>query len=117
MPYRHPPRLESTDPRDVTMFVDARVAQANRELREHFDRRLDEKFAELRQLFESGFPNGDPVLHRAYHAAQIELIKTNKRLKQAVIEKLASGGAWAVVLAMGAALLLWLKTQLGIEDK
>lgn len=107
MPRRNRP--ESNDPRDIADFVEARLDDMEQHLVEH----MDTKFGEMRTLFFSGFPDGDPSLHREYHKEQIELMKTQKALKRAVLEKLLSGGAWSALLAMAAALWMWIQSHMG----
>ena len=103
---KHP---ESNDPRDIADFVDARLGDMEQRLVEH----MDGKFSEVRALFLSGFPDADPILHREYHKEQIELMKTQKALKRAVLEKLLTGGAWSVLVAMAAALWMWVQSHMG----
>ena len=102
-------RPESNDPRDIADFVETRLDDMEQRLVVH----MDAKFGEVRSLFLSGFPEGDPVLHREYHKERIELIKTQKALKRAVLEKLVSGGAWSALLAMAAALWMWIQSHMG----
>ena len=102
-------RPESNDPRDIADFVEARLDGMEQRLVEH----MDTEFGEMRPLFFSGFPDGDPILHREYHKEQIELMKTQKALKRAVLEKLVSGGAWSALLAMAAALWMWIQSHMG----
>ena len=107
MPRRNRP--ESNDPRDIADFVEARLD----DMEQHLVAHMDTKFGEMRTLFFSGFPDGDPILHREYHKEQIELMKTQKALKRAVLEKLLSGGAWSALLAMAAALWMWIQSHMG----
>ena len=44
---------------------------------------------------------------------QIELMKSRKALNRAVVEKLVSGGAWSAILAMAAALWMWIQSHVG----
>ena len=55
-----PNRPESNDPRDIADFVDSRLDDMEHRLVVH----MDTKFGEVRTLFLSGFPEGDPVLDR-----------------------------------------------------
>ena len=103
---RHP---NSNDPRDIGDYVDARLDDMEKRLVDH----MDAKFGEVRTLFLSGFPDGDPTLHREYHKERIELMKSRKALNLAVLEKLLVGGAWSVLIAMSAALWMWLQFHLG----
>ena len=102
-------RPDSNDPRDIADFVDARFEELEQRLVEH----MDTKFGEMRALFLSGFPDGDPILHREYHKEEIELMKSRKALNRAVLEKLVSGGAWSALIAMAAALWMWVQSHLG----
>lgn len=88
-------RPESNDPRDVAAFVDARVAQANRELRAHIDARFDEQ----RQWFDDAFPGGDIAAHRIAHERQAEADADFKSLRRSLIEK-GAFGLIAALLAM-----------------
>ncbi len=107
MPDRQP-RLESTDPRDVTMFVDARVARANRELRAH----IDAKFAEQREWFSAAFPRGDVAAHRMAHERQDEAEADRKSLRRSLVEK----GTFGLIAALAAfnwdAIKMWFKELL-----
>ena len=102
-------RPDSSDPRDIADFVDGRFDDLEKRLVEH----MDAKFGEVRTLFLSGFPDGDPTLHREYHKERIELMKSRKALNLAVLEKLLVGGAWSVLIAMSTALWMWLQFHLG----
>ena len=102
-------RPDSNDPRDIADFVDGRFDDLEQRLVAH----MDTKFSEVRTLFLSGFPEGDAILHREYHKEQIELMKSRKALNRAVLEKLVSGGAWSALLAMAAALWMWIQSHMG----
>ena len=104
-----PNRPETNDPRDIGDYVDARLDDMEQRLVAH----MDTKFGEVRTLFLSGFPDGDPILHREYHKERIELLKSRKALSRAVLEKLVSGGAWSALLAMAAALWMWIQSYVG----
>ena len=102
-------RPESNDPRDIADFVETRLDDMEQRLVAH----MDTKFSEVRTLFLSGFPDGDPILHCAYHKEEIELLKSRKALNRAVLEKLVVGGAWSAILAMAAALWMWIQSHMG----
>ena len=102
-------RPDSNDPRDIADFVEARLGDMEQRLVAH----MDTKFSEVRTLFLSGFPDGDPVMHCAYHKEEIELMKSRKALNRAVLEKLVTGGAWSAIVAMSAALWMWIQSQMG----
>mgnify|MGYP003541974176 FL=1 len=40
-------------------------------------------------------------------------MKSRKALNRAVLEKLVSGGAWSALLAMAAALWMWIQSHMG----
>ena len=96
---------ESNDPRDVAAFVDARVAQANRELRAHIDARFDEQ----RQWFGDAFPGGDIAAHRIAHERQAEADANFKSLRRSLIEKGAFGLLAALVVMNWEAIKLLVK--------
>lgn len=96
---------ESNDPRDVAAFVDARVAQANRELLAHIDARFDEQ----RQWFDAAFPGGDIAAHRIAHERQAEADADFKSLRRSLIEKGAFGLLAALVMMNWEAIKLLVK--------
>lgn len=98
-------RPESNDPRDVAAFVDARVAQANRELRAHIDARFDEQ----RQWFDNAFPGGDIAAHRIAHERQAEADADFKSLRRSLMEKGAFGLLAALVVMNWEAIKLLVK--------
>ena len=98
-------RPESNDPRDVAAFVDARVAQANRELRAHIDTRFDEQ----RQWFDDAFPGGDIAAHRIAHERQAEADADFKSLRRSLLEKGAFGLLTALVVMNWEAIKLLVK--------
>ena len=104
-------RPDSNDPRDIGDYVDTRLDDLEKRLVDH----MDAKFGEMRTLFLSGFPDGDPVMHCAYHKEEIELLKSRKALNRAVLEKLVTGGAWSVIVAMSAALWMWIQSHMGVQ--
>ena len=85
---------ESNDPRDIADFVDARLTTWSSAWWSTWT-----VSSGRCAPFLSGFPEGDPILHREYHKEQIELMKSRKALNRAVLEKLVSGGAWSALLA------------------
>lgn len=61
-------RPESSDPRDIAMFVESRFDAIRDELLEH----IDAKFEEQRLMFMSAFPASDAARHRLWHQARDE---------------------------------------------
>lgn len=99
-------RPESNDPRDVAAFVDARVAQANRELRAHIDARFDEQ----RTMFEAAFPSGDIAAHRMQHERQSEAEADFKSLRRSLTEK----GAFGLIAAL--AVMNWEAIKMALKE-
>ena len=97
------PRPETNDPRDVASFVDASIDELKEELMEH----MDNGFAKLLKTLQSSFPEDNPTAHKQWHEEQLELLRDRRRLRQAVIEKVASGGVWAMLVGMGALIVWW----------
>ena len=109
---RRPARLNGNEVRDIEAFVDERLAEvseaviANQNAR-HND--LKEQVEELRTLFLSAFPGGDPGMHRYAHELLIEAAKADKELKQDLIKKLSQSGIWAVISGIGFVIFWWIK--------
>lgn len=70
-------------------------------LQTHFDARIDEVIA----LIRDGFPEGDLRKHREVHEGYIEDAKARKVLKEAVIRQIVTGTAWATLIFLAA--ILW----------
>lgn len=58
------------------------------------------------------FPGADIDGHRRYHQALIDEIEDRRKLRRAVIEKLASGGAWAALVFIALAVWQYAKDHL-----
>lgn len=79
--------------------------------------RLDslEKFREdAERQFREAFPAGDHHGHRRYHELMIEQIEETRRLRIAVKEKIISGLAWVVIIAIGIAVWQWVKREMSL---
>lgn len=76
------------------------LSQRMQENREFYEKKLDEalsrKFGELKRLFESAFPNKDPVGHRIAHEKYIKDADFYKGVK----EKVVVGVITAVLVAV-----------------
>ena len=68
------------------------------EMEHRITARVDARFAELKTLITSAFPDGDPHGHRMAHESLIEADKRWSKLKFGVFEKVAGGGALAVLV-------------------
>lgn len=60
------------------------------ELRKSNDE-LIQKLIALEQIFNSAFPNADPVSHRKFHETLIETAEWYKQLRRTVVEKIVLG--------------------------
>lgn len=67
---------------------------------------LDRRFAEA-------FPGGDHLGHCRYHQLMIEDIESRKRLTQALKEHSLIGVLWAILIFVGTACWLYLKSKVG----
>lgn len=104
MPLR--PRLRSDSVEDIEDYIAAVIEATEQRILA----RMREDKTELSTLLLSGFPDGDTVMHREYHREQIEYIRARRKLIQAALEKVVSGGVWATLVAIGTLGYYWLKT-------
>ena len=72
---------------------------------QHLLLHIDKQFAGLKQSFNDAFPNGDPHGHRIAHEKAIADATQWHKVRQGVVEKVASGAVWAAILF--AALAVW----------
>ena len=63
------------------------------------------EFNTLQDLIKSAFPNGDPHGHRIAHEKAIASAGKWDKLKDGILEKLLTGGMWAMVVFV--ALSVW----------
>ena len=68
MTVSRPQRPESSDPRDIAMFVDSRFDAFKEDLFHH----IDQKFEEQRRFLLSAYPANDPVKHLMWHQRREE---------------------------------------------
>lgn len=85
-------RPESSDPRDIAMFVESRFDAIRDELLEH----IDAKFEEQRLMFMSAFPDSDPTKHRLWHEDRSEYEADNREMRRSVAK-------WSTIGLMGSA--------------
>lgn len=87
-----PQRPESSDPRDIAIFMDSRFDEHKAEILQH----IDAKFEEQRRLFLSAFPASDPTRHRLWHEDRSESEADNRDMRRSVTK-------WATIGLMGSA--------------
>lgn len=56
-------KLTSNEPLSIEVYLAGELAESNRLAKKYFD----EKFEDLHEVMTSGFPDGNPVLHRKWH--------------------------------------------------
>lgn len=89
----------------VALMIQEAVSEALKNHEQHLLLHIDRQFATLRQSFGDAFPGGDPHGHRIAHEQQIANAHTWGKVRQGVVEKVASGGIWAAILF--GALAIW----------
>lgn len=73
-------RPESSDPRDIAMFVDSRFDVFKEDLLHH----IDQKFEEQRRFLLSAYPANDPVKHLMWHQRREEQEAEHRDIRQGV---------------------------------
>ena len=89
----------------VALMIQEAVSEALKNHEQHLLLHIDKQFAGLKQSFNDAFPNGDPHGHRIAHEKAIADATQWHKVRQGVVEKVASGGIWAAILF--AALAVW----------
>lgn len=79
---------------------------------EALDAQQKRNMEEMRELFDSAFPEGDPKGHRAYHEEQLALLKERTAFWREIRQKTLVALLWAALLALGTATLDYLKAHL-----
>jgi hypothetical protein len=75
-----PPHPESSDPRDIAIFVDSRFDAFKEDLLQH----IDQKFEEQRCFLLSAYPANDPVKHFMWHQRRDEQEAGQRDIRQGV---------------------------------
>ena len=75
-----PPHPESSDPRDIAIFVDSRFDAFKEDLLQH----IDQKFEEQRRFLLSAYPDNDPVKHFMWHQRRDEQEAEHRDIRQGV---------------------------------
>ena len=74
---------------------------------------IERRFAELKDLLSSAFPNEDPIKHRQYHEEVIDYMRERRELWKSIRDKSLSGLVWALLAAVGTAVWQYLKVKIG----
>ena len=96
--------------------IDQKIRDALEAHADEQKQHLDHKMEELRSMFCSAFPNGDPSGHRAYHETQIEYMNARIALWKEIRDKTLVGLVWLLLLATGSAILEYIKMKLGVKS-
>jgi len=75
-----PQHPESSDPRDIAIFVDSRFDVFKEDLLQH----IDQKFEEQRRFLLSAYPANDPVKHFMWHQRRDEQEAGRRDIRQGV---------------------------------
>ena len=75
-----PQHPESSDPRDIAIFVDSRFDAFKEDLLQH----IDQKFEEQRRFLLSAYPANDPVKHFMWHQRRDEQESGQRDIRQGV---------------------------------
>lgn len=98
---------------DLERHIDLRIKERLDERSKLETKFLNSRFDALEALLKSGFPEGDPVQHRAYHDEVMEFMRERRELWKSIREKTLSGLLWSMLLAGGTAFWHFLKAKLG----
>lgn len=67
---------------------------------------------EMGKILASGFPDGDPVKHKAIHDEELELMRSRRKMYDSIKEKTITGLIWLALIGVGTALLEYAKKTL-----
>lgn len=77
-----------------------------------FEEKLIEKIEELDNTLKSGFPEGDPDLHRKEHETKLRLDNERAELYKSVREKIITSGVWGMFVLLAMAIWEYLKSSI-----
>ena len=87
-----------------------------RDMDEHIDRKLkqhlkplEDSIGELKDMIQSGFPNGDPDEHRKSHEREEAAQRLTEKRWEIVKTKLLENSMWALMVAAVLAAWYWIK--------
>ena len=89
----------------VALMIQKAVTTALDEHEKQLKAHMDKQFAQLQSSFDSAFPNGDPHGHRLAHETEIRSASEWDRIKTEALNKVITGGVWALVVFL--ALAIW----------
>lgn len=77
-----------------------------------FEEKLLSRIEELDATLKSGFPDGDPDLHRKDHETKIRLDNEKAELYKSVREKVITSGVWGMFVLLAMAIWEYLKSNI-----
>lgn len=89
----------------------AELHEALRDHRHSTREFIGTKFAELEEMIRDGFPYGDPASHRKVHEVLIDKAEKRQAFWRNVWEKVATGGIYAALVAVGTAVWQYVKSE------
>lgn len=101
-PYPGPERRVQQITEDrVALLIEEAVDDAVTKHEAKMTAMIKNEFNTLQELIKSAFPNGDPHGHRVAHEKAIASAGKWDKLKDGLIEKLLTGGVWALLIFIG----------------
>lgn len=85
---------DSSDPRDIAIFLDSRLSDLEERLSRHFDERISDVLTQLK----ASVPAGDLARHRADHEALHKREDDARDLRRSLLRN----GAWGTIAAIAA---------------
>lgn len=107
---RRPIRLDDNDARSIEAYIAEHQAELTEALianQKAQTAELTEQIDELRTLFLSAFPDGDPGLHKQAHLLMMKAAEEEAAFWQDMKKKLAQSGVLAVFTGLAIALTVW----------
>lgn len=89
----------------------AELHEALRDHRHSTREFIGTKFAELEELIRDGFPQGNTTKHREVHEGYMAQAAARSAFWKSVWEKVATGGIYAAVVAVGTAVWQYVKSE------
>ena len=89
----------------IALMVEEEVERRLAKFEDKIIAHMDVKFGQMHKMFSDAFPDGDPHGHRMYHERSIKTADQWSKFKMGLVDKLAAGGAWAILGFV--ALALW----------
>lgn len=108
----NPVRLDTNDPRSIEDFVNNRLVQVVEQVIVNQNENSEElkgMVNEMRELFLTAFPDGDPGLHKQAHLLMMKAAAEEAAFWQDMKKKLAQSGVLAVFTGLAIAVTVWLQ--------